>query len=59
MGGYICAGPRLNFLPSVGFTTGLTKWKVKADDVDKNSRDKTIKVTEVITTAISEVSIAA
>ncbi|KAL7942026.1 FAD binding domain protein [Trichoderma barbatum] len=56
MGGYLSAGPKLNFLPSIGFTNGLMEWKEKADDYDeKNSRDSVIRVA----TTISELSISA
>ncbi|KAL5084590.1 hypothetical protein Trisim1_011592 [Trichoderma cf. simile WF8] len=56
MGGYLSAGPKLNFLPSIGFTNGLMEWKVKPDDYDeKKSLEKEIR----ITTTISELSISA
>ncbi|RFU78064.1 fad binding domain-containing [Trichoderma arundinaceum] len=60
MGGYFASGPKLNFLPSVGFTNGMIEWKEKPDDIDdENSNDKAIKVTKVITTTISEISATA
>ncbi|KAL7783646.1 hypothetical protein V8C37DRAFT_413647 [Trichoderma ceciliae] len=60
MGGYFSAGPTLNFLPSVGFTTGMMEWKEKSNDTDdERHNEKAIKVTKVITTKISEVSVSA
>ncbi|KAL6861996.1 FAD binding domain protein [Trichoderma novae-zelandiae] len=60
MSKYFAAGPKLNFLPSVGFTNGLVPWDEKPDDVDcQDGHDATINVTEPITTRISELSIVA
>ncbi|KAH6603968.1 fad binding domain-containing [Trichoderma cornu-damae] len=60
IGGYIAAGPKLSFLPSAGFTTGMMEWQEKSDDVDDNENNpKAIEITKMTMARISEISATA